>query len=120
MLGSHVPNNPVAHPRGVPSLGRRFRIAVSALALSALIGLGAGASTSRADVGSVYFDNHCNAAAGRSLFNGTFTGAANVGLGDTVMPSLTSGNFNVAVGEQALFDNTTGSHNVATGSLRAR
>ena len=62
------------------ALGRRFRITVSALALSAVIGLGA-ASTSLADTGSVYFDNNFNAAAGETLFNGSFTGFCNVGVG---------------------------------------
>ena len=38
------------------ALGRRFRITVSALALSAVIGLGA-ASPSLAATGSVYFDS---------------------------------------------------------------
>ena len=62
------------------ALGRRFRITVSALALSAVIGLGA-ASPSLADAGSVYFDSNYNAAAGETLFNGSFTGFSNVGLG---------------------------------------
>ena len=47
-----------------PTALHRFRIAVSALALSALLGLGAGASQSLASTGSVYFDTNNNAAAG--------------------------------------------------------
>ena len=101
------------------ALGRRFRIAVSALALSTMIGLGAGASQSVAATGSVYFDNNFNAAAGdpNFLFNGTFTGAYNVGLGHAVMPNLTSGERNIAVGTNALNANTTGTENVATGDF---
>ena len=82
---------PSSSPCQPTALGRRFRIAVSALALSAVIGLGAGASPSLADVGSVYFDANDNAAAGETLFNGTFTGCCNVGLGRSVMPNLTTG-----------------------------
>ena len=83
------------------ALRRRFRTTLSALALSALIGLGA-ASQSQAAVGSVYFDATDNAAAGETLFNGTFTGSGNVGLGRSVMPSLTTGSVNVATGAKAL------------------
>ena len=81
---------PSSSPCQPTALGRRFRTTVSALALSALIGLGA-ASTSQAAVGSVYFDANDNAAAGETLFNGTFTGIGNVGLGRSVMPNLTTG-----------------------------
>ena len=62
----------------------RFRIRSSALALiAAAIGSLALASASLADTGSVYFDGNNNAAAGdtNQLFNPTFTGAGNVGLG---------------------------------------
>ena len=62
---------------------------MGALALSALLGLGA-ASTSQAAVGSVYFDNGSNVGAGETLFNGSFTGTFNVGLGRDVMPSITA------------------------------
>ena len=67
-----------------------------AIAISAALGV----STSRADVGSVFFDANNNAAAGdpNLLFNGTFTGSDNVGLGRSVMPNLTTGSFNVAIG----------------------
>ena len=100
------------------ALGRRFRITVSALALSALIGLGA-ASQSLADTGSVYFDTNENVAAGdpNFLFNGTFTGFDNVGLGSQVMPNLTDGSDNSAIGEEALRSNTAGSRNVAIGAF---
>ena len=64
---------------------------------------------SHAAVGSVYFDTNGNAAAGEILFNGTFTGCYNVGLGRSVMPNLTTGAYNVATGTGALFSNTTGS-----------
>jgi hypothetical protein len=84
-----------------------------ALALSA----GLGTATGRADVGGVYFDANQNAAAGDPdfLFNATFTGTSNIGLGRTVMPNLTTGSNNVATGTDALFTNETGSSNVATG-----
>ena len=62
-----------ARPRGeapprVPSLARRVRITMFALAV-ALIGLGAGASPSLAAPGRVYFDDDDNVAAGETLFN---------------------------------------------------
>jgi len=96
----------------------RFRIRASALAVIATtIGFLAFASAALADTGGVYFDGSGNAAAGdpNALFNGSFTGAANVGLGREVMQNLTSGNSNVATGSTALLDDTTGSSNVATG-----
>ena len=109
-----------AKPSSIPcrptAPGRSFRITLSALVLSAAIVLGGGASASLASTGSVYFDNDENAAAGRTLFNGSFTGFGNVGLGRTVMPELTSGGNNVAVGRNALHDVTFGVANVATGS----
>ena len=101
---------------GVGRPGRRVRITVSALVLGALV-LGAGASASQAAVGSVYFDANDNAAAGETnlLFNATFTGTSNVGLGRSVMPNLTDGTSNVALGTQALDRTTTGDNNVAAG-----
>ena len=79
---SRMTAKPSSRPCKPTALGRRFRITVSALALSAVIGLGAGASPSFATVGSVYFDASGNAAAGGTpLFNGTLTGTNNVGLG---------------------------------------
>ncbi len=74
-----------------------------------------GVPASRAAVGSVYFDANNNAAAGETLFNGTFTGPGNVGLGRSVMPNLTTGANNTGVGDHALFSNTSGGDNVATG-----
>src|SRR5262249_5468191 len=71
-----------------------FRIRTSALAVIATtIGFLAFASAALADTGTVYFDGSGNAAAGdpNALFNGSFTGAANVGLGREVMQNLTSG-----------------------------
>ena len=82
-------------------------IAVAALAVAA--------PTSLASTGSVYWDTNGNAAAGNVLFNGTFTGLSNVGLGESVMPNLTNGLWNVAVGDTALAGVNTGSRNVATG-----
>ena len=38
-------------------------------------------TASLATIGSVYFDTNGNAAAGGTLFNGTFSGTGNVGLG---------------------------------------
>ena len=73
-----------------------------------------GASASQADVGSVYFDASDNAAAGQTLFNGTFTGSDNVGLGRTVMPTLTNG-FTTSPSVRGADANTTGFSNVATG-----
>ena len=96
----------------------RGRARMLAVATAVALAIGAGfASTSQADTGGVYFDVDNNAAAGdpNFLFNGTFTGTGNVGLGRSVMPSLTDGDFNVAAGSFALGDNTTGGSNVATG-----
>ena len=67
------------------------------------------------DVGSVYFDANNNAAAGQTLFNGTFTGSSNTGLGRAMFPNLTSGSLNTATGTSALAGNTTGSRNTASG-----
>jgi hypothetical protein len=105
-------------------------IALAAAAATCLLA----AAPALADTGSVYFDSAGNAAAGDTnhLFNATFTGTANVGIGETVMPALTTGVGNVALGyadledntvgywntatgDQALLDNTTGDDNVATG-----
>lgn len=102
-----------APPRG-PSLARRVRITMIVLAVG-LTGLGAGALPSLAAPGRVYFDDDDNVAAGDNLFNESFTGAFNVGLGRRVMPKLTSGGANVAVGHSALHDNTRGNDNIATG-----
>ena len=101
---------------GPTALGRIRALAV-ATAVALAIGLGLSVPASRADVGSVYFDANQNAAAGDPdfLFNATFTGSQNVGVGRTVMPNLTSGSNNVATGTDALFTNETGSNNVATG-----
>ena len=49
------------------------------------------------------------------MFNGTFTGFNNVGLGRNVMSFLTSGRDNSALGDGALLDVTSGSHNIANG-----
>jgi len=97
----------------------RFRIRSSALAaIATAIGFLAFASASLADTGGVYFDSAGNAAAGdpAQLFNGSFTGGSNVGLGPSVMPNLTSGFDNVAVGHAALDAVTGGFDNVAVGS----
>ena len=70
----------------------RFRIGSAMIAVIATaICLFATASPTLADTGSVYFDANGNAAAGDAaqLFNGTFTGVSNVGLGRSVMPNLT-------------------------------
>jgi len=69
--------------------------------------------------GGVYFDNSNNAAAGdpSQLFNVTFTGFNNVGLGRSVMPSITSGAGNTAVGNLALDDLTSGDLNVGIGQV---
>jgi hypothetical protein len=90
----------------------------AATAVTLAASAAAGASASRAEVGSVYFDFDNDAAAGQALglFNGTFIGHDNVGLGRSVMRNLTSGSFNVALGQQALFSNTTGDDNVAIGA----
>ena len=89
-----------------PTAFGRTRMLAIATAVSIAIGAGL-ASTSRADVGSVYFDANGNAAAGdRPLFNGAFTGFDNVGLGRSVMPNLTTGEDNVAIGIEALYSNT--------------
>ena len=68
------------------------------------------ASPSLADTGGVYFDANANVGAGdpAHIFNATFTGFDNVGLGHSVMPNLTSGDDNVAAGAYALQQNTDG------------
>jgi hypothetical protein len=76
----------------------RFRIRSAALAaITTAIFMLATAAPTLADTGSGYFDAQDNAAAGdtNGLFNATFTGHANVGLGRVVMPSLTTGYANV-------------------------
>src|SRR5262249_13858496 len=75
-------------------------------------------SPSLADTGSVYFDTNGNAAAGftNDLFNGSFTGIRDVGLGPAVMPNITSGNNNTAIGTSALDSETTGLNNTAIGT----
>jgi trimeric autotransporter adhesin len=73
------------------------------------------ATPALATTGSVYFDTNGNAAAGGTLFNGTFTGVNNVGLGRNVMTFLTSGSDNSAIGGGALDDVTSGSQNIANG-----
>jgi hypothetical protein len=95
-------------------LARSSALAVIATA----IGFLSFASASLADTGSVYFDANNNAAAGETnlLFNATFTGTDNVGLGRSVMPNLTDGVSNVATGSLALDHNTTGDNNVASGT----
>ena len=64
-----------SRPSSPTALARGLRLTVSALALSAMIGLSA-VSASHAATGSVYFDTNNNAAAGETLFNGSFTGVA--------------------------------------------
>jgi hypothetical protein len=95
---------------------RRLAAAAVALVLATVV-LGAGPSASRADTGTV-FVSHLggNVAAGSGpLFNGSFTGSDNVGLGFSVMPSLTSGSGNTATGNLALSSDRGGSNNVADG-----
>jgi hypothetical protein len=98
-------------------------------ALALATALAVAATPANAAVGSVYFDANDNAAAGdtNQLFNATFTGTSNVGLGRSVMPALTDGIGNTAVGDGALSgltaatgtgtlaSNTSGSNNVAAG-----
>jgi hypothetical protein len=95
----------------------RGRAAIIATAMTIAL-LGFGASPTLANVGGVYFDANSNAAAGNPahLFNATFTGAFNVGLGETVMPNLTSAVSNTAIGHLALDSATSGSANLAAGS----
>jgi len=66
------------------------------------------ATTSVASTGTVYYDGVGNAAAGGTLFNGTFTGTFNDGLGRQVMFDLTSGSANSAIGDGALNGVTSG------------
>jgi hypothetical protein len=95
------------------------RIRSSALAVAATATCLLAASPALASTGGVNFDAHNNAAAGdpANLFNATFTGARNVGVGPTVMPSLTFGADNVATGYQALNAVTQGFDNIGTGSF---
>ena len=74
-----------------PTARGRTRMLTVATAVAIALGAGFGTSTSHAATGSVYFDANNNTAAGETLFNGTFTGFENVGLGRSVMPNLTSG-----------------------------
>ena len=67
----------------------RTRAAIVALALATALAITAAPAS--ADVGSVYFDNLDNAAAGQSFFKAGFTGGSNVGLARQVMLSLTTG-----------------------------
>src|SRR5262245_54076207 len=99
------------------SSGRICMLAAATVAALA-IGAALGAATTLAQ-GTVYVDNDFNAAAGQTnfLFNATFTGTDNIGLGRTVMTNLTDGTGNVATGSGALSADTTGSNNVATGML---
>jgi hypothetical protein len=85
------------------------------LGIATVIVLGISAAPCLATVGSVYYDGS-SAAAGGELFNATFTGCCNVGIGDSVMPNLTSGEGNTALGRIALHADTTGDVNSATGS----
>jgi hypothetical protein len=85
------------------------------LGVATVIVLGICAAPCLATVGSVYYDGS-SAAAGGELFNATFTGCCNVGIGDSVMPNLTSGEGNTALGRIALHADTTGDVNSATGS----
>jgi hypothetical protein len=94
---------------------RSHRTYAAIVTLAVATALGVAAAPAGANVGSVYFDLNGNAAAGETLFNGTFTGLGNVGLGREVMPNLTSGGGNIAVGAGALGANTAGSNNVAIG-----
>src|SRR5262249_44154252 len=95
---------------------RRRRVAIALAGGSAICLLAA--SPALADVGGVYFDANANAAAGdpNNLFNGSFTGVNNVGIGQSVMKSLTSGSGNTALGSAALFTNTSGGDNTASGT----
>ncbi len=96
----------------------RGRTRMLALATAVVLAISAGlAPASHADTGQVFFDARFNVAAGGGnfLFNGTFTGNNNVGLGRPVMTNLTNGSFNVATGIGALFSNTRGASNVASG-----
>jgi hypothetical protein len=98
---------------------RAHRRRVARVLIGATIAvLALGASPALADTGAVYFDGRLNAAAGdpNNLFNATFTGDGNVGLGASVMPNLTDGMSNVATGAQALNANTSGDNNTATGT----
>ena len=94
---------------------RSHRTCAAIVTLALATTLAVAAAPAGANVGSVYFDLNGNAAAGETLFNGTFTGLGNVGLGRLVMPNLTSGDGNTAVGAGALGANTAGSNNVAIG-----
>ena len=95
----------------------RTRAVIAALALATAFGVAAAPAS--ADTGGVYFDNSNNAAAGdpSMLFNLTFTGFNNVGLGRSVMPDVTSGAGNTAVGNLALDDLTSGDLNVGIGQV---
>ena len=102
-----------------PTARGRTRMLALATAVAIAISAALGASTSRADVGSVYFDANGNAAAGETFgfTDPMFTGGFNVGLGRSVMPNLTDAFGNVAVGDDALAANTDGDANVATGEF---
>jgi len=86
---------------------------IAALALATTLAVAAAPAS--ASVGSVYFDINHNTAAGNDLFNGTFTGDDNVGLGAPVMPNLTDGAGNIAIGFHTLFSDTGGDANTGIG-----
>jgi hypothetical protein len=98
-----------------PPRSHRTRAAIVAFALATTLAVAA--APANASLGGVYFDNLDNAAAGdpTHLFNMTFSGGSNVGLGAQVMPSLTTGDGNTALGHTALLADTTGNDNVASG-----
>jgi hypothetical protein len=97
---------------------RRFpfaRTLALATSLTVVIGLCAGAATSSAGTGIVYYDAKSNVAAGAGLlFNGSVIGGYNVGLGYDVMPKLNGGTFNTSIGFDALDRDTNGNSNTAT------
>ena len=100
----------------------RTHRSVIGFALAALIAaLGLTALTSPAfastGTGSVYYNSNLNVAAGAGqLFNGSFTGLINSGLGYDVMTNLTTGGRNVGIGYAALGSTTTGNDNAASGT----
>ena len=107
-------------PPGVRLLGRRVRIAMSALALGAVIGLGAGASPSLAVTGSVYWDGDNNVGVGETPLQRKLHRVpqrrrrplgdaqpdqrrpATSGSGIRALEANTSGSYNVAIGGGAL------------------
>src|SRR5262245_249140 len=95
-----------------PTARGRIRVFAASAAIVLAIGAAFGVSSSRASVGSVYFDANQNVGAGDNLFGGTIPGGfGNVGVSKSVMPGLTSGGANTGIGYDSLLSLSSGNGN---------